>query len=471
MKLYESLAEDLAQSIRQGLLKRGDKLPSVRQASRERHLSAATVYQAYYLLEARGLIRAKERSGYYVAAGASKLPPEPERSSLPSGDSTTVDVSDLIFEVLQKARARDVLALGSAFPGADLFPFDLLAKSMHSSLQHLDPWSTVADLSAGSAALRRQIALRYLLTGMHVEPDEIIITNGALEALNLALLAVTRPGDAVIIESPSFYGALQALQRLGLRAIEVPTHPRHGVDLDALQAALLRHRPKVCWLMTNFQNPLGCTMSVANKQALVALLAHHGVALIEDDVYAELYFGNERPLPAKAYDAEGNVLHCGSFSKSLAPGYRVGWIVAGKYTQALIRQKLSSTLASSLPAQEAIAHFLAKGHFDKHLRRLRHALAVQQDAMSEAIARCFPAGVRATRPQGGYFLWLELASQVDTLQLHRQAYALGISLAPGPMFSAQRQFRNCLRINYGHRWQEQTAQAMQTLGQLVQVLS
>ncbi len=469
MKLYESLAEDLALSIRQGLLKRGDKLPSVRHASVERGISAATVYQAYYLLEARGLIRAKERSGYYVAAGAGKLPPEPERVSLPSGDSTPVDVSDLIYDVLQKTRSRDLVPLGSAFPGPDLFPFDLLAKSMQTSLAHLDPWSTVDDLTAGSAALRRQIALRYLLAGMHVEPDEIIITNGALEALNLALLAVTKPGDAVLIESPSFYGALQALQRLGLRAIEVPTHPRHGVDLDALQLALLRHQPKVCWLMTNFQNPLGCSMSSANKQALVALLAQRGVALIEDDVYAELYYGSERPLPAKAFDREGLVLHCSSFSKSLAPGYRVGWIVAGKYTQALIRQKLSSTLASSLPAQEAIAHFLAKGHFDKHLRRLRHTLAAQQDAMSEAIARHFPAGVKATRPQGGYFLWLELPAHSDTLQLHRQANALGISLAPGPMFSAQRQFRHCLRINYGHRWDEKTAQAIQTLGQLVQV--
>lgn len=469
MKLYESLAEDIALSIRQGVLNRGDKLPSVRHASAERGISPATVYQAYYLLEARGLIRAKERSGYYVAVGAAKLPPEPERVSLPSGDSLAVDVSDLIFEVLQTSRSRELVPLGSAFPGPDFFPFEALAKSMQSSLARLDPWTTVDDLTAGSAALRRQIALRYLLAGMHVEPDDIIITNGALEALNLALLAVTKPGDAVIIESPSFYGALQALQRLGLRAIEVPTHPRHGVDLDALQHALVRHQPKVCWLMTNFQNPLGCSMSATNKQALVSLLAQRGVALIEDDVYAELYYGNQRPLPAKAYDKEGWVLHCSSFSKSLAPGYRVGWIVAGKYTQALIRQKLSSSLTSSLPAQEAIAHYLSKGHFDKHLRRLRHTLAAQQDAMSEAIARYFPGGVKATRPQGGYFLWLELAPQIDTLQLHQRANKLGISLAPGPMFSAQRQFRHCLRINYGHRWDQRTAEAIQTLGQLLQL--
>ncbi|HYD63592.1 MAG TPA: PLP-dependent aminotransferase family protein [Noviherbaspirillum sp.] len=467
MKRYEALAEEIAQSIRTGVMKLGDRLPSVRQTSTSRGVSPSTVFEAYYLLEARGLIRARERSGYYVIAGAKVLPPEPEQSARPSGDSAPVDVSELVFEVLESTRTRDVVPLGSAFPSPLLFPLLRLARSMAASVQEMDPWSAVDDLTPGNAALRRQIALRYLADGLHVHPDEIVITNGALEALNLCLDAVTRPGDSVIIESPTFYAALQALERRGLNAIEVPTHPRDGVDLEALAEGLQRHQPKACWMMTTFQNPLGSTVPDDRKQALVDLLAAHGVPLIEDDVYGELYFGSKRPMPAKAFDTQGMVMHCASFSKCLAPGYRIGWAVPGRYTKEVARLKLTTTLSASAPAQAALADYLAKGGYDKHLRQLRHALSVQQSEMMQAVARHFPRGTKATRPGGGYFLWIELPGNVDMLAVHRQALSLGISIAPGPMFSAHRRFANCLRINYGHPWTPKTESALMTLGRLV----
>ncbi|MGZ3160077.1 MAG: aminotransferase-like domain-containing protein, partial [Burkholderiaceae bacterium] len=287
------------------------------------------------------------------------------------------------------------------------------------------------------------------------------------EALNLCLTAVTRPGDSVIIESPVFYGALQALEHMGLHAIEVPTHPREGIDLVALEAALIKHRPKACWVMTNFQNPLGSLMPDEKKRDLVTLLARHDVPLIEDDVYGELYFGSKRPVPAKAFDTKGLVLHCSSFSKCLAPGYRVGWAVPGRYTQAVARLKLTATLSASVPAQLALAEYLAKGGYDRHLRLLRHALSVQQNELMQAVITHFPVGTRATRPEGGYFLWLELPASVNALELHRQALSLGISIAPGPMFSAQRAFTNCIRLNYGHPCDERIAGAVAVLGKLV----
>lgn len=467
MKRYESLAEEIAQSIRTGVLKPGDRLPSVRQASTSRGVSASTVFEAYYLLEARGLIRARDRSGYYVIGGAKALPPEADLSSRPSGESAPVDVSELVFDVLESVKTRDVVPLGSAFPSPLLFPLPRLARSMAASVQGMDPWSTVDDLTPGNAALRRQIALRYLADGLHVHPDDIVITNGALEALNLCLQAVARPGDCVVIESPTFYAALQALERFGLNAIEVPTHPRDGVDLEALARALERHKPKACWMMTNFQNPLGSTMPDERKQALVELLATHDVPLIEDDVYGELYFGSKRPVPAKFFDTKGLVMHCSSFSKCLAPGYRIGWAVPGRYAKDVARLKLTTTLSASAPAQAAIADYLTKGGYDKHLRQLRHALSVQQSAMMQAVVRHFPRGTRSTRPGGGYFLWIELPGKVDTLEIHRQALALGISVAPGPMFSAHRRFANCLRINYGHPWSTKTEEALMTLGRLI----
>ena len=467
MKRYEALAEEIALSIRSGVLKLGDRLPSVRQASTSRAVSPATVFAAYYLLEARGLIRARERSGYYVMAGAKVAPPEPEAPSTPAGESAAVDVSKLVFGVLEAARTRDVAPFGSAFPSPLLFPLPRLARSMAATVQEMDAWSTVTDLAPGNAALRRQIALRYLADGVHVHSDEIVITNGALEALNLSLLAVARPGDSVIIESPTFYAALQALERVGLKAIEVPTHPRDGIDLAALEQALTRHQPKACWLMTNFQNPLGSLMPEANKQALVELLAAHDVPLIEDDVYGELYFAAKRPVHTKRFDSKGLVMHCSSFSKCLAPGYRIGWVAAGRFTQQIARLQLTTTLSASAPAQAAIADYLAKGGYDKHLRQLRHALSIQQNAMIEAVVRHFPKGTRATRPEGGYFLWVELPRGIDALAVHREALSLGVSVAPGPIFSARHEFSNCLRLNYGHPWDGKAEAAFAALGKVI----
>jgi DNA-binding transcriptional MocR family regulator len=362
--------------------------------------------------------------------------------------------------------SRKVVPFGSAFPSPLLFPLARLGQFMAASAKSLDPWSTVDDLTPGSAALRRQIALRYLADGMPVPADEIVVTNGALEALNLCLAAVTRPGDAVIVESPTFYAALQALERMGLRAIEVPTHPGEGIDLEALELAIAAHKPTACWLMTTFQNPLGSLMPDSKKKALVELLARHELPLIEDDVYAELYFGERRPAPAKAFDTQGLVLHCSSFSKCLAPGYRIGWTSAGRFARKVARQKLTTTLSTSAPAQLALAGYLEKGGLDKHLRKLRQTLAMQQATFAQAVGHYFPPGTRATRPLGGYFLWVELPARANALEIHRKALELGISVAPGPIFSATRAFTNCLRLNYGHPWSALSEQAMQTLGRL-----
>ncbi|NDK37420.1 PLP-dependent aminotransferase family protein [Pseudoxanthomonas gei] len=466
MKRYESLAGDIARSIHEGLLKPGQRLPSVRQAAATRQVSPSTVFQAYYLLEARGLVQSRPRSGYYVATHARPLPLEPETASRPDGESRDVDVSELVFEVLQSAMALNVVPLGSAFPSPLLFPLDRIGRAVASAAVHLDPWSTVDDLTPGNAALRRQIALRYQMAGMDVGIDEIVITNGALEALNLCVAAVTRPGDAVLVESPCFYATLQALERNGLRAVEVQTHPRDGIDLDALEMAIARHAPRACWLMPTFHNPLGSSMPEERKRALVTLLARHAIPLIEDDVYAELHYASQRALPAKAFDREGLVMHCSSFSKSLAPGYRIGWVAAGREARKVARLKLTTTLNSNVPTQIGLAHYLERGGFDRHLRRLRATLAAQQQQYVAAIGEAFPPGTRVTRPAGGYFLWIELDHGVDAIQLQRAASQLGISIAPGPMFSASRGFRHCLRLNYGHPLDARMQAGLATLGRL-----
>jgi DNA-binding transcriptional MocR family regulator len=471
MKLYEQLANSIALSIQEGVLCKGDKLPSVRQASASRNVSPATVFQAYYLLEAKGVINARERSGYFVTGGPVSMPPAPDPIAINHEVLTDVDVSELVFDVLESTRLKKVVPLGSAFPSPLLFPLNNLARTMAASVQAMDPWSSVENLSPGDANLRRQIALRYMIDGLHVSADEIVITNGALEALNLCLMAVTRPGDTVLIESPTFYAALQSIERIGLKAVEIPSHPRDGIDLMAMELALKHHQPKVCWLMTNFQNPLGSLLSDEKKKNLVALLTQYQVPLIEDDVYGELYFGDKRPTPAKAFDTDGLVMHCASFSKCLAPGYRIGWVAPGRFSKTIERLKLTTTLSASVPAQITIGKYLQKGGYDKHLRQLRHTLLVNQIKFIDAIERYFPQGTRLTKPQGGYFVWVKLPDGVNALELHRLALKQGISIAPGPIFSAQRGFTDYIRLNYGHIWDSTIENALAAIGKLVSDLT
>lgn len=466
MKRYEKFADEIAELIRTGVLGPGEKVPSVRHASRTYGVSPSTVFQAYYLLEDRGLIQARARSGYFVREHAKRPLHEPELTSH-AAHTTDVDVSELVFSVLASLKDPHTVPFGSAFPSPDLFPLPRLAKSMAHALRMLSPHEIIADMTAGNADLRRQIALRYMVSGVMLPMEELVIGNGAMEALNLCLQCVTQPGDLVAIESPTFYACLQVLERLQLKAVEIPVHPREGIDLSALEQSLEQLPIKACWFMSSLQNPLGASMSEAKKQALYELLVKHQVPLIEDDVYAELYFGSHPPKPVKSFDREGLVMHCSSFSKSLAPGYRIGWVAGGRYAEQIARLKLMTTISPSVPAQAALADYLQHGGYDRHLRKLRHALEMQQSAMLASAARHFPASTRVTRPAGGYFLWFEFPERLDSLQLLRLALAQGISLAPGPIFSASQGFRHCARLNYGHAWNARSEQAMEVLGRLV----
>ncbi|MCI5103549.1 MAG: PLP-dependent aminotransferase family protein [Algiphilus sp.] len=466
MKHYERIAEELTRLIESRSFPPGARMPSVRRLSRAHAASPGTVLRAYALLEDRGLIAARPRSGYFVRSAHPQRLPEPS-TRLPAAGEGPVDINDLVFHVLESVKDRRVTPFGSAFPSPALFPFKALSAAFAAATRQLDPARTVESLPPGNPALRGWLSRRYLESGCVVEPDDIVITSGALEALNLCLQAVTQPGDIVAVESPAFYGALQAIETLGLHAVEVPTDPRYGVDVDALARILQTHPIRACWFMTSFQNPLGFQMPDDNKRALVALLARHDVPLIEDDVYAELYLRGPRPTPAKAFDRKGLVLHCASFSKSLAPGFRVGWVAPGRFRRQITRRQLTTTLATTAPTQWAIVEYLRHGGFDRHLRGLRQTLMQQQCLMSDAIERHFPAGTRLSRPSGGYFLWVELPEAVDALDLHRRATEAGVSVSPGPMFSAKRHYTNCLRLNYGHPDPEAIASGVQCLGALL----
>lgn len=466
MPRYQDLADHTAHLIAEGVLRPGERLPSVRQTCLAQSLAPVTVTRAYHLLEARGLIEARPKSGYFVRARLGAPLPEPAMSP-PADRSTALEVSDFIFEILESVKDPGVFPLGSSFPSPHLFPLAQLGRHLASAARRLTPRATITDLPPGNEELRRQLSLRYLAQGAQVSPQEIVITSGAMEGLNLCLQTLTRPGDTIAVEAPAFYAGLQASERLGLRVVEIPTHPREGVSLEALAQALDKHPIRACLFMLNFSNPTGALVPDDHKRALLALLEQHQIPLIEDDVYGELHFAPQPPLASKSLDRSGQVLHVSSFSKCLAPGYRLGWVAAGRYAAQVRRQKLATSLATAIPIQIALADYLKQGSYDRHLRRLRQTLAAQEAALVRQVAEYFPPGTRLARPQGGYFLWLELPPQVDALALHKAALERGISLAPGPIFSAQRHFGHHIRLNFGHPLPETGPSPLATLAELI----
>jgi len=303
--------------------------------------------------------------------------------------------------------------------------------------------------------------------GCTLAPDDIITTVGVTEALNICLRAVAKPGDCVAIESPAFFGILQIIESLGMKVCEIPTYPREGICLDELADRLDRCRVKACVFTLNFSNPLGSCMPDEKKRALVKMLAERKVPLIEDDIYGNLSFGPQRPKAAKAFDKDGWVMLCDSFTKTLSPGYRVGWVAPGRFRAKVEFLKYVNTSASPSLTQMAVAEFLQNGGYDHHLRRIRRFYAAHMQRMTEAVTRYFPIGTKLTRPTGGMCLWIELPSNVDSLVVYHRAMAVKITTAPGSIFSAKQSFKNFIRLNCGNPWTDKIENAVRTLGQIV----
>jgi len=470
MKLYESLADDLATQIRSGVYRPGERLPSVRQTHQQRRVSITTVLRAYLLLEARGLAESRPQSGFFVRAPAG-IAPRTAPGPAPLEISASVDVSRLVLTTLRAISADDAVPLGSPYPDTSRFPIDKLTRYVYAAGQRACSHQLHQSLPPGHQGLIRQIARRHGAQGLVVDPAEIIVTLGATEAINLCLQAVAKPGDVIAVESPTFYAMLHAIERLGMRAVEVPTDPERGLDVDALARIAAGQPLAACMVMPNFQNPLGFEMPHERKRALVDLARRADLPLIENAVYNELYHGDAPPTTLKGLDRDGRVLLCGSFSKTLSPDYRVGWALPGRYRDAMEKLKFLNTLVTPAQPQIAIANFLERDGYDQHLRRLRKAYAQQASLMKATVTRFFPAGTRVSSPMGGYVLWVELPPGVDGLQLYQQALAQGITVGPGYMFSASNRYAHFVRLNYSAAWTPAIEQAVITVGRLAAALT
>jgi DNA-binding transcriptional MocR family regulator len=460
--LYEQVAANVARLIDQGTFRPGDRIPSVRQLSQQLKVSITTTLGAYRLLESQGVIEARPQSGYFVRARAHH-PEEPEISQ-PETEATEVSSAELVMKVIRDTRNSNLVQLGAAIPSPDLQPSAKLRRAT-AAVARLHRGRSTYEVPPGDKALRAQIARRALTMGCTLTPDEILITSGAQEAVFLALLSLCKAGDAVATESPTYYGILQAIEALRLKVVEIPTHPRDGISLPDLRHALDRTPIKAVVSVSNFHNPLGSCMPEARKRELVEMLEQRDIPLIEDDLYGDLVHAGPRPSVAKAFDRKGQVLLCSSFSKTLAPGYRVGWIAPGRFFTAMERFKFVTNIAAPTLSQMAIAEFLADGGYDHYLRHVRPIYAQQVKDMARTVAAHFPRGTRVTRPQGGFLLWVELPEEVDSLRLYERARKAGMTIAPGPIFSAKRRYRNFIRLNCAS-WSDEIQAAVVRLGML-----
>lgn len=461
-KLYQKIAAALSEQIKNGTLKTGDKIPSLRTLHKAYGVSLNTVIQAYLELEAKGLIVARPQSGYYVSYKPAYL--SVPSVSKPSGGVEPEGVETLIAKVYSTLNNKDVTRFSLGVPENELLPIAKLNKELVNAMRDLQGSGTEYEEIQGNKKLRRDIArLTYTWNGNFSEED-IVTTAGAMNAISFGLMALTRKGDTIAVESPVYFGILQLAKSLGLNVIELPTHPVTGVEPDALKKVL--PKIKACILVSNFNNPLGSCMPDEHKKEIVEMLSLQGIPLIEDDLYGDVYFGNSRPVPCKAYDEEGWVLWSGSVSKTLAPGYRVGWIAPGKFKDKIVHQKLIHTVSSTTITQEAIANFLEKGRYEHHLRKLRSELHANSLQFARAVAEYFPEGTKISRPQGGFMLWVELDKKMDTVELYDRAIRQKISIAPGRMFSLQNQFNNCMRLSYGQRWSEHIDDKLKQLGKI-----
>ena len=462
--LYQQVINRISSGIDSGALSPGDRLPSLRRLSDQLGVSIPTVRQAYIELERLGRVRARPQSGFYVQA-RNHMPLRRETC----GDAAPVEVSrlTLIDQVYEAIHKPDVLPLGIANPSMALPPAKALHRTMKRVMARAERRSLSYAPTEGVLNLRRQIAFRFMDLGVSVDPEEIVITNGAQEALALALQNVCKPGDVVAVESPTYHGMFELIESMGMLVVEIETCPEEGVCLKSLRKALDNHPIKAFMVASSLNNPLGSAMTEAHRKSMVELLIDRDVALIEDDVYGDLLYDGTRPVPARFLAEGGRIMTAGSFSKTSAPGYRIGWLMAGDARHDIRRLKRSVSCSSGLLQQLTLAEFLATGDYDRHLKRLRTALKNNAEKMTDSVLRHFPKGTRVSQPVGGSVLWIEMPDAADSQRVFHDALSEKISVAPGLMFAPTDRYRHFVRLSYGHPWSKLLEDGIGQLGQVV----
>lgn len=465
--LYEQLANELKQSIESGLYKAGDKLPGVRELSVARELSIITVLTAYRRLEDLGYIEARARSGHFVSERPLLRKLQLVQTSTESTKPCNLSNQDMILAMAKAVSDIDCVKLGSAVPAPSFYPLSIVQREIQKAAKHLERLGGY-EKSVGSNELILQITRRMVSQGHDISADDVVITNGGQEALALALRAVTQPGDLVAVESPTFYGILQVLNMLGLRVIEIPTDPELGISLESLKMAAEDWDLKACVLIPNFNNPQGFLMSDQRKLEVIRLLSSKGITIIEDDTYGDLGYSHRRPSTLLSLSPSSDIIYCNTFSKTLSPDLRIGWVVSGKHKSKIEFLKFSCNIATSAIIQLAVANVLESGKYDRHLRKVRNQHELSVERMINRLSQILPQDCRITIPKGGFVVWVQLPENVDSMRLATVALKKGISIAPGPLFTPSRKYRNFIRLSCAIHWDARIEYALRMLSELIE---
>lgn len=460
--LYLRVADAIAASVRAGTLARAERLPSIRETARREGVSVATVIQAYRTLEDARLIEARSRSGYYVCARPPSVPePEPSR---PPADAVEVELGRIGADIVRLAHDPRFISFGAACPSEALFDQDRIRRTVSRAVQRHRGSLTSYTVSPGRIELRRAIARHALAWGCALDVRRIAITNGCIESVTLALRAATRPGDVVAIESPTYFGLLGILESLHLRALAIPTHPRSGMSVDALRLALETQPVRAVLSVPTLSNPLGACLPTTERRRLAQLVAEHDIPLIEDVIYNDLAESDERRRAVKAFDSTGHVMVCGSFTKTVAPGLRLGFIDGGRWSDRVQALKASTSGGQTAVLEFALADLLMQPGHESAYRHLRATIAARVDEARGLVAEHFPRGTRVTDPPGGFILWVELPGAVDSVQLFHACRAERICIAPGVIFGTGNRYRHCVRLGVGGAWGEPYRAALARVG-------
>ena len=442
--LYGEVAATIEMQILSGTYRRGDRLPSLRELSRRLGISINTAREAYGNLESRRIIRGVPQSGYYV-----------------NGDSEQLNIGSLDKpRIVENEFITNYNSMITEFLKTDLHPFcsamfelTSLPYSKKLYLSREDQLKmdlfNYAPLS-GLPELRVEIARRSIDSGMTVSADDIIITEGGMAGIALAIKHFTVPGDTVALESPFYYNFLFLLKEFGLKVIEIPMNPDTGMNLDVLEFVLDRQQVKAVITIATNSNPIGSTMPPEAKRRLVELCGTNSVLLLEDDIYGDIYFGEKRAPACKAFDESGNVILCSSFTKSLAPGLRLGWMVPGRHYEKILAVKTMTNVATSTLSQHMALNFLSGGHYDRHMRQLNKSAEQRVAALRQAVKKHFHPDTQVTEPKGGFVLWITLPGRGDMNNIYETAKSEGILFTPGNLFSLENRWDNCLRLSAGY---------------------
>jgi DNA-binding transcriptional MocR family regulator len=463
--LYQQVINLITEMRMNGTLQTGQKLPSLRNLSASLSVSIPTVKQAYIELERQGLILAKPKSGYFLTPQYASE--HPKKARFPN-KPMAVSRQQLIEDVFKSIHQPHNLPLGVANPVAALPITKTLNRTMRRVMSMMGDKALLYGPVAGYEPLRRQLAFSYMEYALPLAPDDIIITNGAQEALNIALQCVAKAGDVIAVESPCYFGVLELIENLGMLALEVPICPEKGLTAQDVEKAIGKHPVAACVFSSTIANPMGCVLADEEKQQIVKILEQNNIPLVEDDVYGDLYFTSKRGTPAQKYSTKGLVITCSSFSKTAAAAYRIGWIATHKFSQRCAQIKRALSCSSSHMNQITLFEFVRSGDYDRYLTQLRCVLITNKARMVNMLQQLLGESIRISDPKGGCVLWLELDRSINSADIFQLALQQNISVSPGTLFSPSNRYQHCIRLSYGLPWNDKVEEGLKVFADICQ---